>query len=93
MSSQAWISRAQAAFAFALFALEVGAGGCVDASLRDRDPMERAVELSVAAAVEAVASVFAGAGVERCDAGVAGELGVCAEAVDRADLAEQLRGA
>jgi hypothetical protein len=49
--------------------------------------------LSVAAAVEAVALVFAGAGVEWCDAGVAGELGVCAEAVDRADLAEQLRGA
>jgi hypothetical protein len=47
----------------------------VDASLRHGDPMERTVELSVAATVEAVALVFAGAGVERCDAGMAGELG------------------
>jgi hypothetical protein len=30
---------------------------------------------------------------ERCDAGVACELGVALEAFDRADLAEQLRGA
>ena len=37
--------------------------------------------------------MFAGAGVEWCDAGVAGELGVCVEAFDRADLAEQLGGA
>jgi hypothetical protein len=42
-------------------------------------------------AVEVVALVFAGAGVEGCDAGVAGELGVSREAVDRTDLAEQLR--
>jgi hypothetical protein len=33
--------------------------------------------------------VFAGAGLERCDAGVTGELGVASEVVDRADLAEQ----
>ena len=38
--------------------------------------MEGAVELSVAAAVEAVALVFSRACLERCDAGVAGELGV-----------------
>ncbi len=81
------------AFAFLLFPFEIGARGWVDASLRSGDPVERAVELSVAAPVEAVALVFAGAGVERCDAGMAGELGVCVEAVDRADLAEQLRGA
>src|SRR5207244_9007386 len=56
-------------------------------------PVQGAVELAVAAAVEAVALVFAGAGVEWCDAGVAGKLRVCWEAVDRADLAEQLRGA
>jgi hypothetical protein len=42
-----------------LFVFPVGARLWVDASLCDRDPMERAVELSVAAAVEAVASVLA----------------------------------
>jgi hypothetical protein len=31
------------AFAFCLFALEVGARGRVDARLRDRDPMEGSV--------------------------------------------------
>jgi hypothetical protein len=54
--------------------------------------VQGAVELAVAAAVEAVALVFAAAGVEGCDAGVAGELRVGVEAVDRSDLAEQLRG-
>jgi hypothetical protein len=85
--------RFAAALAFVLFAFEVGAGWGVDATLRDGDAVERGVELAVAAAVESVALVFAGAGVERCDAGVSGELRVGAEAVDRADLAEQLRGA
>jgi hypothetical protein len=47
----------------------------------------------VAAAVESVALVLAGAGFEWCDAGVAGELCVCLKAVDRADLSQQLRGA
>jgi hypothetical protein len=55
----------------------------VDARLRDRDPVQGAVELAVAAAVEAVAAVFAGAGFERGDAGVAGELSVGVEALDR----------
>jgi hypothetical protein len=36
------------------------------------DGVQRAVELAVAAAVEAVAAVFAAACLERCDAGVAG---------------------
>ena len=58
--------------------------------LGDGDAVEGAVELAVAAAVEAVALVFARAGVEWCNAGVAGELSVGGEAVDRADLAEQL---
>jgi hypothetical protein len=44
--------------------------------------------LAVAAAVEAVALVLAGACLEWCDAGVAGELCVGVEAVDRADLAQ-----
>ncbi len=43
-----------AALAFAAFALQVLACGCVVAGLRDRDPVEGGVELPVAAAVEAV---------------------------------------
>ena len=65
-----------AAFAFGLFSLEVGLCWWVDAALGDRDSVEGAVELAVAASVESVALVFAAAGVERCDAGVASELGV-----------------
>ena len=81
-----------AALPFAAFALEVLASGRVVAGLRDRDPVERGVELAVAAAVEPVALSAALARFERCDAAVAGELGVCFEAVDRADLGEQLCG-
>ena len=80
-------------FAFVLFAFEVGACGRVHAALGDGDAVQGAVELAVAAAVETVALVFAGAGVEWCDAGVAGELRIRGEAVDRADLAEQFGGA
>jgi hypothetical protein len=42
-----------------------------------------AVELAVAAAVEPVALLFAGARVERGNVGVAGELCIASEAVDR----------
>ena len=45
-----------AGFAFGLFALEVSACARVVARLGDRDPVEGGVELSVAAAVEAVPS-------------------------------------
>ena len=65
----------------------------MDARLRDRDPVQGTVELTVAAAVEPVAAVLAGARLERCDAGVASKLRVGVEAFDRSDLAEQLRGA
>jgi hypothetical protein len=64
----------------------------VDARLRDRDAVQGAVELAVAAAVEPMAAGAARACFERCDATVTGELRVGLEAVDRADLAEQLRG-
>jgi hypothetical protein len=47
--------RFAAAFAFGAFAFEVGARVGVVARLRDRDPVERGVELAVAAAVETVA--------------------------------------
>ena len=50
--------RFAAALAFCLFAFEVCACVGVVARLGDRDPVERAVELAVAAAVEAVALVF-----------------------------------
>jgi hypothetical protein len=63
-----------AGLVLSLFALKVGAGGRVDTALGDRDPVEGAVELAVAAAVEPVALVLAGVGVERLDASVAGEL-------------------
>jgi hypothetical protein len=81
------------ALPFGLFAFEVGTRGRVDAALRDRDPVQGAVELAVAAAVEPVPSVLAGAGLERGDAGVAGKLRIGVEALDWSDLAEQLGGA
>jgi hypothetical protein len=43
-----------ATLSFGLFAFEVGAARRVDACLRDRDPMQGAGELAVAAAVEQV---------------------------------------
>ena len=48
--------------------------------------VQRRVEVSIAVADEVVAFVFAGAGVERSDAGVAGELGVAGNALDRASI-------
>src|SRR6266542_5359187 len=86
-------NRLASALAFGLFAFEIGPRGRVDASLRDRDPVQGAVELAVAAAVEPVASVLARAGFERGDAGVAGELRIGVEALDWSDLVEQLGGA
>ncbi len=46
--------RFAAAFPLCLFAFEVGARVGVVTRLRDRDPVERGVELAVAAAVEPV---------------------------------------
>jgi hypothetical protein len=61
--------------------------------LGDGDPVQGAVELAIATAVESMATVLAGAGLERRDAGMAGQLSVAPEALDRTDLAEQLGGA
>jgi hypothetical protein len=47
--------RFAAALAFGAFALEVSACAGVDARLRDRDPVERRVELAIAAPIEPVA--------------------------------------
>jgi hypothetical protein len=57
----------------------------VDARLGDRDAVQGAVELAVAAPVEPVSAVFAGACFEWYDAGVARELGgpVCGNVPDR----------
>jgi len=51
--------RFAAALSLGLFAREVGLRGRMQTGLGDRDPVERAVELPVAAAVEAVSSVLA----------------------------------
>ena len=68
---------------FALFAFEERTRWRVDTSLGDSDLVECAVELAVAATVESVTAVFAAAGLQGGDAGVACELGVAGEAVDR----------
>jgi len=80
------------ALALGLLAFEVGTRGWVHACLRDGDPVQCAVELPVAAAVEPVAAGATRACLERRDAAVTGELRVGVEAVDRADLAQQLGG-
>ena len=54
------------------------------------EAVQRAVELAVAAAVEAVAVRLSGGGGDRGRAGGAGELGVGGEAVGAGDLADQL---
>jgi hypothetical protein len=75
-----------------LLALEEGARLGVDARLGDRDPVQGAVELAVAAPVEAVPLACS----RRCgqwrDARVAGELGVGPEAAGAGDLGDQLGG-
>jgi hypothetical protein len=64
----------------------------VVAGLRDRDPVERSVQLSVAAAVKAMSLRSTRTGLEQCHAGVSCELGVGLEASDRSDLGERLGG-
>jgi hypothetical protein len=63
-----------AALAVGLAPLEVGACGRVYPRLGDRDLMQGPVELAVAAPVESVALVFAAAGLERRNSGMACEL-------------------
>ena len=84
--------RFAAAFSFGLFTLEVGAGRRMMASLGDRDPVQRAVELTVAGAVQAVALLTAAGSVERGGSGMQRELGIAAEAFDAGGLGEQLGG-
>ncbi len=73
------LERAQAllrALAVGEVASEVLARGRVDAGLGERDHVQGAVELAVAGAVEPVALLASRGGVQRGDAGVAGQLGV-----------------
>jgi len=60
-------------FAFAVSAVEIRAGRGVGPGAGERDDVQGAVELAVAAAVQAVALGVAGAGGNRCSAGVASE--------------------
>ena len=65
-----------AGFAFAGAPFDVGDRGWVCSASGDEDLVEGAVELAVAAAVEAVADRLAGGGGDRGDAGETGERGL-----------------
>jgi hypothetical protein len=65
----------------------------VDAATGDRDDVQSAVELAVAAAVQPVAIMSAGGHGDRCDSGDPGELRIALEALGAGGLADQYRGA
>src|SRR3954451_10538175 len=81
-----------AGLAFGLLAREVGGGLGIETALADGEAVQRAVELAVAAAVEAVAVGAPGGGRDRCRGSGPRELGVGGEAADAGDLADQLGG-
>ena len=81
-----------AGLALGFLALEVCLGRGVPASARDRDDVQRAVEASVAAAVQAVALVFARGRGDRCDAGHPREVRVGGEPLGAGGLPDQDRG-
>jgi hypothetical protein len=81
-----------ARLAFGLFACEVGGAVGVPLAFVDGEAVERAIELAVPAAVEAVAVGLTGRGGDRGGPARARELGVGAEAVGAGDLADQLCG-
>jgi hypothetical protein len=64
----------------------------VVAALRDRDPVQGAVELAVAGAVEPVTLAVAARGRQRCGAGVHRQASIICKALAAGDLADQLRG-
>src|SRR5690242_3873974 len=80
-------------FAFGEFALVVVAGGWMPADLGDRDAVQDGVELAVAAAVQAVADVLAGAGGDGGGAGDARVFGGGGEALRAGGLADCFGGA
>jgi hypothetical protein len=71
--------------------LEVGSGVGIPFAFVDGEPMQRAVELAVSAAVEAMALGVARGGGDRGGAARPRELRVRGEAVSAGDLADQLR--
>jgi hypothetical protein len=85
--------RLHAALALGFLALQVGAGLGVDPATGNRDDVQCAVELAVAAAVEAVTLVAAGGDGDRRDAGGPCEVRVagkrCAPAVCPIRIAAQ----
>jgi hypothetical protein len=82
----------QAALAGGLLALQVGTGSRVTAALDDRDLVQRAVELTVTVAIEAVAALLTGGCVDRRDAGEPRKLRVALEPPGAGGLADDLAG-
>src|SRR4051794_19213556 len=80
------------ALAFGALSREVVAAFGVAARSRDRDAVNRGVDLAVAAAVQAVAVGLARADRDRGQAAGAREFGVAGESLDAGDLADQLAG-
>jgi hypothetical protein len=79
-----------AALAFGFSAGEVVGGRAARAALHDRDPVQGAVELAVAASVEPVSLPATRGSRDRGDAGMAGEVGLAREALDVGRLGEDL---
>jgi hypothetical protein len=69
---------------------QLDAGTRVGRELGQGDDVDRVVELAIAAAIEPVAVVAAGADRDRSAAGDPGEFRVRAEAIDAGDLADQI---
>lgn len=84
---------ALAALALGLFACKVGAGGGVDPPAGDRDDVQRAVELAVAAAVKTVAVASSRGCGDRGDANHPGEVRVTGETLGAGGLPDEDRGA
>src|SRR5439155_16984622 len=84
--------RLAAALALGLLAGEERSRRSVHAPLGNRDPMQGAVELTVALAVEAMTLPLAGGSIEGGDTGELRQLGIAGEARDPGHLGEQLGG-
>jgi hypothetical protein len=84
--------RLSARLALGVLVREIDGGVGVQARLGDGESVQRAVELAVAAAVEAMAVGAARGCWDRCGRRGARELGVGGEALDAGDFADQLGG-
>jgi transposase len=85
--------RLNAGLAFRFLAREIGAGSGIDAAAGDRDHVEGAVDLTIAAAGQAVTVASPGGCRYRSDASHPGELGVAGEALCARGLTDRDRGA